>query len=290
MNIMAVFVSLFVPWILFTLLFADVSFRLHFKLPALCWGLVALGICTALGFGTCAALNISQMLQRSADYQPTWFIFLSMTSLAAVVLGTALGSTNFHQNMQPYYNLKNLNEYTFADPTRMRGEQMMDAGRVDFLNGAMVDVNRAYAFQNVDTYCVAPITMYNAALGTATPLNSYDFWAIGLNCCGGNSTHAVNFACGPYTDTSAHQGLRLMEADERAFYRLAVQQAESAHMIKSVHPLFFHWTADAGASMNKYMEDAYKMFASWMCGLFLVQLGLVMLMSYTLSKIGHSNL
>lgn len=289
MNVIAIFVSLFVPWILFSLLFADVSFRLHYKQPALCWGLVVVGAATALAFGCLAGNNISHLYKGSADYRPTWFIFLFLTSLVAVALGPVLGNANFWQNMQPYYDLKNLNDYNYVDPTRMRGQQMMDAGRVNFLEGAMLDVKKAYAFQNLDTYCVAPITMYNSALGATTPLNSYDFWAVGLNCCGGNSTQAVDFKCGSQHH-GAHEGLRLMAGDQRAFYRLAVQQAEAAHMIKSVHPLFFFWTEDAVAEQDTYLEDSFKMFASWMCGFFAVQLCLVLVLSYILSKLGHSNL
>lgn len=290
MNIMAIFVSLFVPWLLFTLLFADVSFRVHFKFPLLCWGLVLLGAVVVLGFGFGAGFNIWQLFRGSTDYQPTWLIFLSLTSLVAVVLGPMLGNTNFWQNMSPYYDLRNLNEYNYVDPTRMRGQQMMDAGRVDFLSGAMLDLRNAYAFQNLVTYCVAPITMYNPSIGGPTPLNSYDFWAVGTNCCGGNSTQTVDFKCGAYRSTTARQGLRLMSDDERAFFRLAVQQAESAHMIQATHPLFFYWTEDAGAQMNGYVEDAFKVFAESMIGFFAVQLCLVMALSYVLSKLGYNNL
>lgn len=290
MNIVAIFVSLFVPWILFSLLFADVSFRLHYKLPVLCWGLVALGAIAALSFGVHAGLNINRLLQSSRDYQPTWLIFLFLTSLVAVVMGPVLGNTNFWQNMKPYYDLKNLNEYSFVDPTRMRGQQMMDAGKVDFLKGVTLDLRKAYAFQNLDTYCVAPITMYNPAMGAPTPLNSYDFWAVGLNCCGGNSTKAVDFKCGDYKSTKVHQGLRLVADDQRAFFRLAVQQAESAHMLKAEHPLFFYWTEDAAVQQNSYMEDAFKNFASWMCASFALQLSLVLALSYMLSKMGCDSL
>merc|ERR1719316_2422034 len=125
------------------------------------------------------------MSQGSPNYQPTWCIFLFLTSLVALILGPTLGNMNFWENMQPYYDLQNLNDYALVDPTRMRGQQMMDAGRVQFLQNATLDLRKAYAFQNQDTYCVAPITMYSSDLGSATPLNVYDFWAVGINCCAG---------------------------------------------------------------------------------------------------------
>lgn len=287
MNVVAIFVSLFVPWILFSLLFATVSFRLHFKMPGLCWGLVCVGVLIALGFGALAGLNIMEMMKGSPAYKPTWYIFLFLTSLVAVVLGPVVGNMNFWQNMQAYYDLVNLNDYQSVDPSRMRGQQMMDAGRVDFLQGAQLDLRKAYAFQNLDTYCVAPITMYNPAMGTDTPLTSYDFWAVGVNCCGGNTTNAVDYKCGGYKDSTAHEGLRLVADEQRAFFRLAVQQAESAHMIKAVHPLFFYWTGDATADMNVYLEHAFRNFAWWMIGFFLVQLFLVFVLSCVLSKVGN---
>lgn len=290
MNVVAIFVCLFVPWILFSLLYADTSFRLHYKKPGLCWGLAILGVVFALCFGAQAGLNIMDMVKGSPKYQPTWLIFLFLTSLVAAVLGIVMGNSNFWQNMQPYYDLQNLNEYTSVDPSRMRGQQMMDAGRVQFLKGATVDLTKAYAFQNLDTYCVAPITVYNPALGGDTPLTTYDFWAVGLNCCGGNSTRTVDYKCGAYKSTSAQEGLRFVADEQRSFFRLAVQQAESAHMVKAVHPLFFYWTNDASAMMNGYMESAFRNFSVAMIGCFLVQLCLVFVLSYVLSKMGYESL
>jgi len=290
MNIVAIFVSLFQPWTLFTLLFAATSFRLHYVTPALCWGLVGLAAILVLAIGVCVGLNVTQMIQSSPTYQPTWFMFLFLTSLLAVGLGPVLGNQNFWQNMRPYYDMQNLNDYSSVDPTRMRGQQMMDAGRVQFIEGATVDLRKAYAFQNLDTYCVAPITVENPQLGGATPLNSYDFWAVGINCCGGNSTSSVDFKCGAYKSATARQGLRMMADDQRAFMRLAVQQAESAHMIKATHPLFFVWTEDAVSDMHIYLEKAFSSFACWMCGYLGAQLALVLVASYVLSKTGFSNL
>jgi len=290
MNIVAIFVSLFVPWILFTLLYADVSFRLHYKVPQLCWALVAVGIFFAVVIGFKAGFNVMYMMHRAPAYQPTWYIFLFLTSMAAAILGPVLGNSNFWENMRPYYDLQNLNDYSAVDPTRMRGQQMMDAGRVQFLKGSTLDLRKAYAFQNLDTYCVAPITMNNPQLGTPTPLSSYDFWAVGINCCDGNSAHAVDFKCGAFNGPDAHEGLRLMSDEQRSFMRLAVQQAEAAHMIKATHPLFFYWSNDSLEGMHSYLAKAYKNFAICMCGFFIIQLALVLALSYILSKIGYSSL
>lgn len=288
LNVVAIFISLFVPWMLFCSLYGVVAFRLHYKMAGLCWGLVALGVVIALGFGVMAGLNIMELVKGSPAFRPQWYIFLFLTSLVAVTLGPVLGNRTYWQHSQPYYDLVNLNDYTAVDPSRMRGQQMMDAGRVQFLKGAQVDIRKAYAFQNLDTYCVAPISLYNPAMGTDMPLASYDFWAVGINCCGnGNSTSSVDFKCGAYKSNTAQDGLRLVADDKRDFFRLAVQQAEAAHMITAAHPLFFSFVDDATASMNEYLELAFRNFAYWMIGFFLVQLALVSALSCALSKSGY---
>lgn len=290
MNLWAIFVSLFLPWILFTLLYADVSFRLHYKLHAVCWAFVGLGAGLVAYIGFKAVENVLLMHHGHPGYKPTWLMFLFLTSLVAVAVGPSMGNSNYWDNMQPYYSLQNLNDYSSVDPTRMRGQQMMDAGRVQFSQGATLDLTKAYAFQNLDTYCVAPISMLNPKAGAPTPLASYDFWAVGINCCGGNSSKVVDFRCGAYKSDTAHEGLRLMADEPRAFLRLAVQQAESAHAIKAIHPLFFYWTNDALGDMHGYLEKAYRNFAIGMCAFFAVQLVLVLILSWILSSLGHSRL
>lgn len=290
MDICSIFVSLFLPWLLFVFLYADVTFSFHYKVPTLCWFLVGLGACFVSAIGVAACVNIKNMNDGSLSYQPTWLLFLFLTSLVAIAMGPWLGNANFWDNMQPYYDLQRLNDYSGVDPTRMRGQQMMDAGRVEFLKGATLDLSKAYAFQNLETYCVAPITIYNPQLGSTTPLSSYDFWAVGINCCAGSSSQEVDFKCGDFANADAHEGLRLMHDDQRSFMRLAVQQAEAAHMIKADHPLFFYWANDAASEMNAYLANAFKRFACCMCGFFVAQLILVVVVSYVLSKTGYNSL
>ncbi len=95
--------------------------------------------------------------------------------------------------------------------------------QVYFADNTRLDTSRSMGFKNLDLYCVAPIVNGNSAL------ESYDFWAIGLNCCSGVSS---DFRCGEWNNPHARSGLRLMRDDQRPFFRLAVQQAAAAHKLK----------------------------------------------------------
>ena len=153
----------------------------------------------------------------------------------------------------------------------------MSVGRVYFGKEATLDVRRcalrllccvlpasrrlfrrSMAFKNVDTYCVAPVSVLQGRLwllpqfsqilcrvsmpgGVVLPLETYDFWAIGMDCC---SVNAADFHCGTglgwilsvrpekaklaggeVGNFKAHSGLRLLDDRQRSFYRLAVEQA-----------------------------------------------------------------
>lgn len=292
MNVFGIFAGLFVPWLLFTLVMACLSFYWHFKLAQTAWVLVGCAVLVALAFGGLAVQKANELITHNPQYFPTWYAFIFITGFIGVVLGALLGNANFWHNMKAYYEIQNLNDYSLVDPTRMRGQQMMDAGRVQFLMNATVDTRRAYAFQNLDTYCVAPITVESAALGSPTPLFSYDFWAVGMNCCSGDATPenpmAVNFNCGPITNPNAREGVRWMRDSERGFLRLAVQQAESAHKITATHPLFFHWTDNAVEDVYNYKATGYKWFAEAMCLFFVVQVCLVSIVACLVARWGFA--
>merc|ERR1719217_1131771 len=154
----------------------------------------------------------------------------------------------------------------------------MDAGQVLYSPGSTVNTKYAIGFRNVDTYCVAPIVPEGSP-----PLETYDFWAVGLNCCDGGPG---DFKCGGTKNGVPFQnggGLRVMRNEDRSFYRLAIQQAESAFQIRASHPLFFYWVADPAATQHSYLEEAMRQFLIAMYASFAIQLVLVSTLSCSLS-------
>lgn len=251
---------LFGPWLLFCLVYALRSFRLRFEQPLLCSALTAAFGLVVLVVGGAAAVAVVQRL-RGTRREPSWIVFAFITTLAAYALGVILGDLNYSSNTHWYYSSATLNEYRDVDPSRSPGQQFtpgqqfMDAGIVYFSENATLDLRRSMGFRNEDTYCVAPITVKDA--GVVLPLEVYDFWAVGLDCC---SPNVADFHCGEHLSPQAHSGLRLLDDSQRAFFRLAVQQAQAAHSIEARHPLFFYWTSDARAEMSSFLKEGYKYY------------------------------
>jgi len=258
------------------LTYAVTSFSLHYTKPILMYALLGAGFIVV---AMCGGLAFGIMMKKVKHdfHEPSWLIFLFVTMGIGWILGVIFGNINYTTNMQPFYDYANLNEYYHVDPSRMHGAQLMDAGRAFFVNGTSLDLRRSMGFKNLDTYCVAPLTV------AGLPLASYDFWAVGLDCCSGN---AADFHCGEYANPTANAGLRFLKDDQRAFFRLAVQQAEATYGIKATHPLFFYWTQDANGEMNAFRQEGYRYYCIGMVVHFGWQLLSVLLAVMGFAKLG----
>jgi len=276
LNIVAVCQCLFLPWVVFSVVFAVMSFSLHYWQPSLAYFIVACAGLVVLASGVLASSALTKKAS-SGGREPSWFMFLFFTLLVSYISGILLGDMNYSFNMQPFYDIQNLNTYPNVNPAYLRGQQLMDGGRVFFNKGAKLDLSKSIGFKNLDVYCVAPITSGN------DPLSSYDFWAVGVNCCSGTQ---ADFQCGEFNNPRASAGLRLMRDDQRPFFRLAVQQAEAAYQIRAEHPLFFYWMQDPNAEMNSYQDEGYKWYILGIFTHFAVQLFCVTAASVAFSKIG----
>jgi hypothetical protein len=248
LNLGAIVVCIFIPWLLFCFMFGVMSFSLHYQSRLLTYFFVLLGLLIAI---VLVKMAVDHTKSSDPNSSPTWSIFLAAASCLAWFLGVAGGDYNFFCNTEPFYNSINLNTYPSVDPSKMPGQRVMDAGQITFVKGSKLNVTMAMAFHNLETYCVAPIVNGKA------PHASYDFWAVGLNCCTGAPG---DFTCDEYNNPEVRSGLRVMREDYAAFFRLAVKQAESAYTIKAKHPVFLHWMQDPSAELAASADEALKYF------------------------------
>mmetsp|Transcript_6387 Transcript_6387/g.11682 ORF Transcript_6387/g.11682 Transcript_6387/m.11682 type:complete len:326 (+) Transcript_6387:94-1071(+) len=267
-NLVGMITAQFLPWFVFIGMFALWSFKLRYTSPgAVIITTVALG--TIVGLYALYRVQLSCRAVCYGNFQlvetgkfTVWSLFIAVTAAIAFALGMLLGSYNYQTNLRSIYDVLSLNAYVEVNPATMRGQELMDAGKVQFVAGADLDFHLANGFKNTDVFCVAPITVNKAALA------SYDFWAVGKNCC---SDQQADFKCGAYNGDGPKGGLRITSDTDRDFYRLAVQQAESAFAIKAIHPLFFEWTEDSAEQVLDDERVGYQLFLLGIIGHFAFQ-------------------
>jgi len=270
-NLVAICVNVFLPWVMFTAVFMMVSFEFHHQRPALMFGILlgCLLFVLLLAYQAYAA--------RESARTPMWWSFAAVFSAIALVLGFIGGDINYHYNLAPYYAITNLNSYPNIDVSTDSGAMLMDVGKAYFAPGTHLDFKKAMGFKQDDMYCVAPIMK-----GTGR-MESYDYWAVGKNCCSG----AMDFRCGEFNNPKARSGLRLMSDDSRAFYRLAVQQAEGAHKINAPHPLFFEWVQDPVATLDLMADRGWRIFVMAVVCFLGIDTLAVCIAIVAFSKLGH---
>mmetsp|Transcript_31507 Transcript_31507/g.71586 ORF Transcript_31507/g.71586 Transcript_31507/m.71586 type:complete len:335 (-) Transcript_31507:11-1015(-) len=277
LNFQGIFISLFAPWITFIVTFYVLSSPFHYKEQGLSYFIVAFIVVGILLQGRFAINARMQNGLSNAEREPSWMVFLFFSLILAFMLAVVFGTVSYANNTYPYYQVTSLNDYHGIDPSRMRGQQLLDAGSVSFTAESWLDTSKSMGFRNLDTYCVAPITVP----GTGQQ-KTYDFWAVGTNCCSGTRP---DFHCPNFRNPRAHGGLRLMQASDRQFYRLAVQQAEAAHGIKAAHPLFFHWVEDPFEMLDRMKVGNLQNFVFAICGHLTFQTFVVVAATVAFSKI-----
>jgi len=276
---------LFVPWLLFTATFWMKSFELRRDSETLANVLCNCLLCPVVAFAWMTSNmvqlrmddNLQPRLVASGNGDPKPMGFLTATSLLAWILAISLGDFNYHSFMRPYYEINDLNVYPNVDPSKYVGSQLMDAGMIQFATGSVLRLDKSIGFKNDQVYCVAPV-----ASSTNTNQSTYDFWAIGMNCCSG---HLPDFKCGEYSNPSARWGLRLMDDSQRKMFGLAVKEAEATFKLKASNPILMYWLSDPTAEVNAYQDDGFSYFYMFTFGYFAVQLFLVLCAALTSAKL-----
>merc|ERR1719502_2586920 len=110
--------------------------HLHYKQPLFIYSVLSLGLLVLIVAGYFAASSMKRKFDGDTTREPNWHVFIFMTCLLMYAMALCAGEMNYAVNLQPYYDLMNLNMYQNVDPTRMRGQQLMDAGRIVFAEGS----------------------------------------------------------------------------------------------------------------------------------------------------------
>jgi len=219
-----------------------------------------------------------RMLRTKADRSSRIWL-LSMT-IVSCVGGYYAGQFVNREYKHPYYEYAQLKIYKGVDTKAEPGARFTDAGIVYFKGGTGLKRNRNACLKNDHAYCVAPIVQCGETgvcgeLDSLTDTGSFDYWAVGKDCCG---CPAGEFRCGMWDNPLTHAGLRLLnEEKDSLYYRLAVKQWEATYGKSAKQPLFFDWTLRP-AKESKGLGIQGDVTAFGLTMLFLtVQVGLSML-------------
>lgn len=273
-------VCLIVPWAIFTVNLTLLSFSMHYSHPHLSWFIIELNGCFAALCGVRAFYLYTRRSRAGLD-QPMsvprlkktdwWHIFFFVALVVAWCLGVVFGLVNYSLHMHHFYDVTSLATYPNVDPVKANGQQLLDAGRIIFTKESHLDLERASTFSSSEVYCVAPVV----SGGDGQRLVTYDFWAVGTNCCQGQG----DFKCGHALNPLAHAGTRLLDEDQAANYRLAVQQAEASYGLRAGHPLFLLWEEDPISEMSQRQDRGLKCFLIATLSYFGMQLFFVVLVA-----------
>eukprot|EP00438_Fugacium_kawagutii_P015657 Skav229954 [mRNA] locus=scaffold2665:281331:290326:- [translate_table: standard] len=206
MNFVPFIVCTLVPWGMFVLVYSLLaaqgllSFQIHYSQPILCnisvFVLLVIAIIILVKAMVTGRFKIFAGV--APEREPSWWVFFALTLLLAWIMAFHQGDKNF-QLTSKYYDLANLNNYTqrgrrgkprwMVYPNRMLGQQLLDAGIVQFAPGSQVDVQKS--------------------MGSWAPK--------GTDCCSGSQ---ADFTCRNYNNPQASGGIRLAVQQAEATYNI----------------------------------------------------------------------
>lgn len=275
MNVVGMCWNIFLPWLLFCFVYYLMSFHVHYDYPHLAWASVWFGFCMS------AIASILGCISLNKDRAPSWYFFLSISFFLATLSATVAGDLNFWLHFEKSWELDHLNTYPAVDPATETGEQVMDAGRVYFAHGVKLNRGWSQGFKHGRMYCVAPIV--NSKQGKR---GTYDFWAVGIDCCDGET---MEFRCGDYNNPYARSGRRQLNQEDRFYYRLAVQQAEAAYGIRARHPVFFHWVQDPVNQVIHLYANCWSYYLMGVGAYFIFNFFCVLWATFLFAKLGNES-
>jgi hypothetical protein len=259
----------------FIIVLSATSFKMMYKKP----GLVYLIVGAIIFFFLLSVFQARE--RRKNDPEPTWYTYNAFMVGLALVGGLAFGHDIFTEDSLPYFMVKDLKVIGHLDASKEHGQNVLDAGIIYFAEGNKIDSSKSWHFKQGAVYCVAPIIKGDSVPET----QSFDFWAVGKDCC---SVSTSDFRCGDFKNPNARSAIRVLDAADRPFYRLAVKQAETAYGIMATHPVFFQWAQDPLETVNSWNARAFIRFVMFVTFGFLISLSGVACASCKFSWIGRA--
>jgi len=178
--------------------------------------------------------------------QRVWGLFGVVIVAVACVCGTEIGDYAFSVYTRNYYELKHLEAYRQVDPGITYGEQLLDAGRIQFTGQAWIDRAKAGCYQTRTRFCIAPIVSHPAGISVLPATGSFDFFAVGKDCC---NCPDQDFRCGDW-NRSAAGGLRMIDEVDRTYYQLAVDQWSATYNKHVKTPIFVYWSREVDGNFR----------------------------------------
>lgn len=278
MNIIPVLLNVLAPWVVFIFCCGLTSFSVMYTARPVAYALLA--AVTLLWL--ILLFHAIQVRRHSPD--PTWWSYTALAMGVAIVSGTACGLHNFATLSRPYYEIRDLKVINQLHVGSEQGQNFMDAGIVFFAKDSQLDRVRSWHFKRHNLYCVAPIvdpSMQTVAEGD-TP--SFDFWAVGEDCCSHSSS---DFRCGSWDSARARSAVRVLDDDVIPYYRLAVQQAETLYGVVAAHPIFFRWSEDPLAEVNSWSTKVFRRYLFMVASALVVSMLLASITTCRYSLIGR---
>lgn len=205
----------------------------------------------------------------SLIYWGFWPFMITVLCCSSALLGITVGNYLWLSSFEQYYQLEELRTYKNVDPTHIPGQQIMDAGIVEFANYVGIDRMHGGCFHTRGhNFCVAPILHGGKIpndLVDAPSGGSYDYFAVGIDCCNCPNN---DFKCGAWNDPLAQGGLRSMDYKSRPQYRMAVEDWSAAYRKTVNHPIFFDWVQDADYAWRKPWYWAFHLLVIALCAPF----------------------
>lgn len=244
-------ITILTPWLSYLFLLTTWGFTLHDYSARTVWFLGSLFAVACISCWVSAYKKV-----RFRPQTARWPFIMAILLTGGTFFGITNGDYLYWTHMWQFYQFHKMNPYVNVDPSKAKGESIMDAGQVYFKEGSFVATEEAIAYEMKDIYCAAPIVrqpltnndMQTGGSPVATPYSgTIDFWAVGVNCC---MPSGERFRCFDTGNSLARSGLRLLRDDLRPFFKLAVEEWSSQYNMPVKHPLFFYWMNDPLAEIN----------------------------------------